>query len=294
MAQKASYKQLTSSSSSSSSSTAKDDEMHRSITINARGTHIIISETHPIFTMSGILEAMCNFNEHAHILNAHILNVNVNPYSLQVLIDFAECRVAAQYDDQDAGEIIQEFAAKIFSDGALRWAVCALHMELGVEKPAEPAEMWTLNENLSIEVLHCNVDMQKSWTFIQAVAILALLLKEHLFENFTITVKQARSSANKLPEDNMIAPDNRRDVQYRFLPLSVTIIHPDDGEMCIVFGEQDVDDNWQSRTSYCSVRDRTRNAILKQLIPLNDSFAPFIEKLKQYLNIYQDTDSRHF
>jgi len=281
-AQKASYKQLT----SSSSSTVKDHEMHRSITINARGTHIIIYEPHPIFAMSSILKATRNFDKHAHILD-----VNVNPYSLQVLIDYAECRIAAQNGDQDAGEIIQEFAAKIFSDGALRWAVRALHMELGVEKPAET---WTLNENLSIEVLHCNVDMQKSWTFIQAVAILALLLKEHLFENFTITVKQARSSAKKLPEDNMIAPDNRRDGQYRFLPLSVTIIHPDDGEMCIVFGEQDVDHHWQSRSSYYSFKYRTRDAILDQLTPINDSFAPFIEKLKQYLNIYQDTDSRHF
>ena len=57
------------------------------------------------------------------MLRTHILDVNVNPYSLQMLIDYAECRMAAQYDDQDAGEIVQELLAKIFSDGALSWAV---------------------------------------------------------------------------------------------------------------------------------------------------------------------------
>jgi len=85
----------------------------------------------------------------------------------------------------------------------------------------------------------------------------------------------------------MIAPD-------RFLPLSVTIIYPDDGAMPIVFGEQMVYHNWQSRTSDYSFRAHSRDAILAQLTPINEIFAPFIEKLKQYLNTYQDTDSCHF
>ena len=279
MAQKASYKQLT-------SSTTNDVEMHIDITINARGTHIILDKTHPIFAMSAILKAMRNFDKHTHILY-----VNVNPYSLQMLIDYAECRMAAQYNDQDAKEIVQELLAKIFRDGVLRWAVRALEMDLGAEKPAE---MWTLNENLSIEVLRCIINMQRSWTFTQAVAIIALLLKEHLYQNFTIEVKRARSSAKKLPEDNMIAPDDPHNTNYRFLPLSVTIIHPDDGAMPIVFGEQTETHHWQSRNSYYSFRAHSRDAILAQLTPINESFAPFIEKLKQYLNTYQDTDSRHF
>ena len=85
--------------------------------------------------------------------------------------------MAAQYDDQDAGEIVQELLAKIFSDGALSWAV-----------------------------------------------------RHH----------------------------------------------------------------YQSRSTHYSFRAHDHNAILAQLTPTNNSFAPFIEKLKQYLNRYQDTDSRHF
>ena len=85
------------------------------------GTRIIVYETHPIFAMSDMLQAT-----QRHKTTANILDVNVNPNSLQVLIDYAECREANQYGDTDAGEIIQELLAKIFSDGALRWAVRAL------------------------------------------------------------------------------------------------------------------------------------------------------------------------
>ena len=63
MSNKAEYRQL-------ASSTRRGNKT----TLNARGTHIIIPETHAIFAMSAVLKATRN-------LDAHILNVNANPNS---------------------------------------------------------------------------------------------------------------------------------------------------------------------------------------------------------------------
>ena len=267
------------------------------ITINARGTHIIVYKTHPIFTMSDFLKAAPNFN-----FNNPIIDVNVNPNSLQVLIDYAECREALEAEEQlkaeEAGDIIQIFLPKIFSDGALCWAVRALKMDLGAEKPAElgaekPAEMWTLNQNISVRILGCIVNMEGSWTFIQAVAIIALLLKEHLFQGFGIKVDQANDTTNgKLPSDNMIQPGDTDNRECRFLPLLLTITHNDD-KMLIKFGDQKMYHNGQMRNDYFVFEDYNNGRILDQLVP-KPEFAPFIEKLKEYLNIYTDISSRHF
>jgi len=256
------------------------------ITINARGTHIIVYKTHPIFEMSDMLQATQRYEP-----TANILDVNVNPNSLQVLIDYAECREANQHGDPDAGEIIQELLAKIFSDGALHWAVRALQMDLGAEKPAE---MWTLNQNMSREILGCFVNMEGSWTFIQAVAIIALLLKEHLFQDFGIKVQRATDTTNsKLPSDNMIQPADTDNRKYRFLPLLLTITHNDD-KMLIKFGDQERYDHAQSRSTYFSFKAYNNGRIVDQLVHIKPVFVPFIEKLKEYLNTYTDTSSRHF
>ena len=260
------------------------------ITINARGTHIIVYKTHPIFTMSDFLKAAPNFN-----FNNPIIDVNVNPNSLQVLIDYAECREALEAEEQleaeEAGDIIQILLAKIFSDGALRWAVRALQMDLGAEKPAE---MWILNQNMSREILGCFVNMEGSWTFIQAVAIIALLLKEHLFQDFGIKVQRATDTTNsKLPSDNMIQPADTDNRKYRFLPLLLTITHNDD-KMLIKFGDQKMYHNGQMRNDYFSFKAYNNSEIVAKLVPIKPVFAPFIEKLKEYLNTYTDTSSRHF
>jgi hypothetical protein len=197
----------------------------------------------------------------------------------------------SKYGDTDAGEIIQELLAKIFSDGALRWAVRALQMNLGAEKPAET---WTLNKNMSDQILGCIVNMEGSWTFIQAVAIIALLLKEHLFQDFGIKVQRAVDTEKEnLPSDNMIDPMDADNRKYRFLPLLLTITHNNDS-MLIKFGDQERHAHAQSRNIYFSFKAYNDGAIVDQFVDDKPVFAPFIEKLKEHLNTYQDTTSRHF
>ena len=178
---------------------------------------------------------------------------------------------------------------KIFSDGALRWAVHALQMNLGAEKPAET---WILNRNLSIDLVEI-VNMEGTWTFIQAVAIIALLVKEHLFTGFIIIVEQAKDSNGKLKEDNMISPRDTHNLKYRFLPKMVIIKHGSN-EMRIELGNQDKTSHYQSRTTYYSFSPHDPDTILAQLQSVAEEFAPFIEKLKKYLNVYPDAKDRHF
>ena len=197
----------------------------------------------------------------------------------------------SKYGDTDAGEIIQELLAKIFSDGALRWAVRALQMNLGAEKPVE---MWTLNQKMSERIFRCIVNMEGDWTFIQAVAIIALLLKEHLFQDFEIKVQQATDTLHEtLPSDNMIQPTNTDNRKYRFLPFLLTITHNKE-KMLIKLGDQERYSPAATRSIYFSFKAYSDGDIIAQLAPDKQVFAPFINKLKEYLNRYQDTDSRHF
>jgi hypothetical protein len=258
------------------------------IRINARGTDIIVYKTHPIFTMSDFLKAALNFKN-------PIIDVNVNPNSLQVLMDYAECRQANHFEEieesKESGKIIQEFLAKIFSDGALSWAVRVLQMNLGAEKPVE---MWTLNQKMSERIFRCIVNMEGDWTFIQAVAIIALLLKEHLFQDFEIKVQQATDTLHEtLPSDNMIQPTNTDNRKYRFLPFLLTITHNKE-KMLIKLGDQERYSPAATRSIYFSFKAYSDGDIIAQLAPDKQVFAPFINKLKEYLNRYQDTDSRHF
>ena len=54
---------------------------------------------------AGFFEGSCRVKAALNFNNNPILDVNVNPNSLQVLIDYAECREAL--DDEEAAEIIQ-------------------------------------------------------------------------------------------------------------------------------------------------------------------------------------------
>ena len=59
------------------------------IVVESRGTTIRLPLDHVIFDMSQLLQAM------KKRWASDVLRVDVNPLSLQVLVDYAECRVAA-------------------------------------------------------------------------------------------------------------------------------------------------------------------------------------------------------
>ena len=179
-----------------------------SITLTVRDMSITIPKTHPIFSLSTVLEGTLNFGSHF---------VNANPYCVQLLIDYAECYEAAAAGDPKAQEIQQEMLSKIYSDGDLQWTVHVLDMNLGAEK-YDPE--WSLDKSLSIDKLGVIVNFDAFWTYTQAVVIIALLLKQDKFPEIDLKVelgkeglyddsgKECRQLSKQRREDNMISPSN--------------------------------------------------------------------------------------
>ena len=177
-----------------------------SITLTVRDMSITIPKTHPIFSLSTVLEGTLNFGSHF---------VNANPYCVQLLIDYAECYDAAQSGDPKAQEIQQEMLSKIYSDGDLQWTVHALNMDLGAEK-YDPE--WSLDKPLSIDKLGVIVNFDAFWTYTQAVVIIALLLKQDKFPEIVLKVELGKEGlyddsgnecgqlSTRIEVDNMISP----------------------------------------------------------------------------------------
>jgi len=264
-----------------------------SITLTVRDVSITIPKTHPIFSLSTVLKGTLDFGSHF---------VNANPYCVQVLIDYAECYVAAEAGDPKAQEIQQEMLSKIYSDGDLQWTVHALNMDLGAEKVDTE---WSLDESLSIDKLGVIVDFDADWTYTQAVVIIALLLKQHEFPEIVVEVglgkeglyddsgNECRQLSKQRREDNMISPSNGAR-NARLLPKALRV-----NDLIIRLGSESTynDRMEQCLTISFSVANRVRvNSRLDQLSSAggDQRTNEFMVDLLDYLNKYENKEMRHW
>ena len=264
-----------------------------SITLTVRDMSITIPKTHPIFSLSTVLEGTLNFGSHF---------VNANPYCVQLLIDYAECYDAAQSGDPKAQEIQQEMLSKIYSDGDLQWTVHVLDMNLGAEKADTK---WSLDESLSINKLGVIVNFDAAWTYTQAVVIIALLLKQDKFPEIVLKVElgkeglyddsgnECRQLSKQRREDNMISPSNGAR-NARLLPKALRV----NGLIIQLGSEKTHNDRMeQCLTISFSVANKTRvNSGLDQRSSAggDQRTNKFMDELQNYLLTYEIKEMRHW
>lgn len=93
--------------------------------IIARGNTIRLPWGHPIFQMSDILQTMVERLSGEN----RPLRVDVNPFSLQVLVDYAECRKAVAVN-REAEKLLKGLTEHILGSHTLLWAAQQIKLNL--------------------------------------------------------------------------------------------------------------------------------------------------------------------
>lgn len=196
------------------------------------------------------------------------LRVDVNPSALQVLVDYAECRVAVDSGvDRVAPEILQALASQILGDGSLRWAAHRLNIDLGIVVPPKPPKPWSVSPELvkAVTGYAATVDMQSNLaSYGEAVVLIALMTKEHDFPDVLVSLTRGHG-------------ENYRGIQAETLTLTTS------DRVQVTFQMGSSMDNWQTRTSYFSYK--SQESIRQQLTAVQSGTAlfPFVSQMLRYL-----------
>ena len=216
-----------------------------------------------MFEMSGLLHAM--IQRWSGSGSGRTLRVDVNPSALQVLVDYAECRVAVDSGvDRVAPEILQALASQILGDGSLRWAAHRLNIDLGIVVPPKP---WSVSPELVKAVTGnaATVDMQSNRdSYGEAVVLIALMTKEHDFPDVLVSLTRGHG-------------ENYRGIQAETLTLTTS------DRVQVTFQMGSTSDNWQTRSSYFLYK--SQESIRQQLTAVKSGTAlyPFVSQMLRYL-----------
>lgn len=241
----------------------------------ARGHTILLRRDHAIFKMSELLHAMVV----RWTGSLGLLRVDVNPFALQALVDYAACRAAASSGvDREAETLQVQLAEQILGDATLLWAVHVLQMKLGVEVEAPPPARirWDIDKRLlfTLGLGHWKVDMDAAWALGTAVALLSLLAKAHDYPSVRVEIKEGHGDGPpKLQAEQVV------------LTLGTT-------RLVLVLGE--TSKNWQTRSSTFSYFQETWIWACLDDVDEKSPLRPFVQQVLAYLARFEVPANRHF
>jgi len=290
-----------------------------SVVLDARGKLIHLQQglEHPIFLLSDYLAGAKSHNLLSDYLagaKSHnqskektensktAIYVPVNPNSLHLLIDYAECWIMSETDAK-AQKLLDGFNNQFITNPQVLFAAHKLQMEkifdLDNYEPDEP-ERWTLDNETSERILQLmDVNMQGYWEFPQAVAIIATMLQKS-FPDLKISIKFGNFSSEESRQKYTLLT---RTGPTLFAPYSVTITNAFENEQFeIVLGNYTVKnppphrryETTQKSVDYASGSEiimKIKRSLYRFEI-VSKRIEKFLDTLIRGLEVYSNTELR--